>query len=420
MYLRHILLRKLRELLPLIFNARGAPPLGSLGYSLSRCFRTRHLRIRLQSLLFSYDCLTLEAHCYFPSKDPRGEPIVTNAKGYNLVGVLIATGLSTFILLGTSTYITALSKLEYKNASQFDRDLLVSEIKELMKNPLNCMESLKNATIDPHIGKVELIHLKEAYTTKHGDTEYKNKFELGGSFGERWIIDGLTLKSFQGEEFQNELSGFIGLNVTLSPTSQNYYNSEFIQVVPLRVSLKKHETNYRFTSCGFEQKNTTKSHQSLCRALSGVLVNGRCLNTNLPGGLRIRIANVSQRAQINSLTVDVVSTQKANIGSDGSGVDFLNSDNVPSGTLQVGRSVSANAIRSNQPWHRNNFSDKLCITESMNIHGEEFIFNDDDNDNTNNTPKAIDVANCPSGQYIKAIDPKSWTATCGKDTFHER
>ena len=361
----------------------------------------------------------------------------SNTKGYSLISILIALGLSTFILIGTSVYVVALFKLEYKNVSRLDRDLLLNEINELMKNSINCMGSIGNAKIVSSNQGFELMHLKEGN---------KNKFEKGSFFG-KWMIKNLSLIGFKGDGTQDSISGFMGLNVTIAPTSANYYNSDFTQIIPLRVDLEKNQDPqdeyYRFTSCG-QVAQQTSSFEYLCRSFSGNLINGHCLNTHFDN-FKTFFAVIDEQIQAKHVHtgrnpihvgcftyVDKYSSRMEEedsrcsdgdravitIGSEENDVDFKS--DFPIG---VAGTVNANSMKSSFPWAKTSFPRDLCITDSMTITDALDVadINGQDGDTNpkelqftggNTPPRATDRAHCSSDQYIQSIDPISWTATC--------
>ena len=381
-------------------------------------------------------CIFLKKNNAFQEKN---KSVIFRQDGYNIISLLISVVMSSFLLLGVSNYIFAIFKLEYKNFSKIERDLILNEIENLMKDPLSCLKSIRSTYLGPHQTQSDINTIYSWRKDQNGVVQYQSAFETQQTYGGKWILSKLSLTDFKGSKQNDLLSGFIGLTVRLSPFSKSYGVSEVKQVIPLKVKLTKNtliSDRYDFTTCELGQSNTSTQ---LCDALSGQVSDGKCQNVSLPGGF------ITDRVVIHSTKISKLSAQHIgeHAGSNPNTFliieDNIDLSGITSSIVRVDELLETENVIVNNQWHPKSFPEKVCISKKLTLNGEDFQFV------LNNTPQIADSPECQladsagcqltaspecqlasadckradsatctgNGQYIQSIDPKSWTANCG-------
>ena len=319
---------------------------------------------------------------------------ITNPSGYSLTGLIIASIIVNFSILALSSYMSTGVQIENKNYSDLNRQNLLEEIQYIFRDPVTCKENLKDLGVTQGITNIPILKRP----VRSGDSiTYNEAFKVNDVYGGKWQIESLRLENFRGRnQVGNKVNGVMEFKIEVSPTPNNYYDSNVTESIPLIMSVQTDSNPWKIESCQPNVKII--DNQELCLALSGTIDTiGRCIDTTFPGGMTVKAPtssriHVSENLNIGPTQVDTTLTTRGLLKVNGD-IHF----NADWGSI-TGNTISAE-----------NITAPLNITVQEVCYKSKIIA-----DGTTFSGNLNQVASCNGpNQYIKSIDPSTWTATCG-------
>lgn len=340
------------------------------------------------------------------SKKLTMKKIINNPLGYSLIGLIISSIVVNFVILGLSSYMSTGARMENKNYSDLNRQTLLNEMLYILRNPRTCKENLKNLSVSNSATTVPVLNLVS--DTGGGSLTYSEAFKAGDIYGGKWKIESLTLENFQGQsKGADQAVGFIEFKVEMSPTSNNYYQLNVTESIPLKISVQTTSTPWTIENC-YSNIETT-DNMDICNALSGTMDSfGRCMDTSFPDGITtqriysLHLANAIGDSNSTHFILRNLTTGPMNVKEKFKAENILTVNGDVSLAIDWG-SISAPTLSTNKMIVPDNAGIiKLCYESEIQSNGTTFSGTLDK------------TANCLGpNQYIQSIDLSTWTATCG-------
>ena len=353
--------------------------------------------------------------------------------GYTLVGVLILSAVSSILLISASAYLIELYRIENKFSSDLSREILIQEVREVLRSTENCDENMQAKKIEVNQNKEQIAVMELNEIIRKIGTRSEPIITKASVYDNKWEVKSLTLDNFQGDQVGSaSLFGIIQAVVSLVPVTSNYYydnilslsntpQKEFKSYIPLSVTwLQDPDDNmtYKFRACNRSVRADDVANEHFCHLLSGDMDGGECKNVKLN---TLEANEIAASGRI-TVTGDINNLEDLFIRGGSTGlykidnIEFSTKNSI-GGQIIPYLNLSSNAyieVSSIKPldvgrWEK--FPKKICVRDDIKVGNSTkvSIIKKADSQKIDLTEKW----ECPNnGDVIIVFDPVNWVGSC--------